>query len=86
MEAIHISERYNRNSILKNGLRPSKVVLEHHLDSFREFNYLSEEEDKMLYMWLDSEKNQKFIKDMMYCKMWLDPRNKESIKRLKNNE
>ncbi|OQB40298.1 MAG: hypothetical protein BWY04_01387 [candidate division CPR1 bacterium ADurb.Bin160] len=80
MEAIHISEISNRENILKNGLVPSKVILDHHLESFYNCGYLEHNEDKMLYMWVDSEKNEKFIKDMMYCKMWLTPRNKYSIK------
>jgi len=78
--AIHISENYNRNSILKNRLMPSKIKLNHHLESFRATNFLNENEDKMLYMWLDSEKNEKFIKDMIYCKVWIAPRNKLSLK------
>jgi hypothetical protein len=61
LTAIHISEIYNRDSILKNGLFPSEVLLPHHLERFREDGYLEEDENKMLYMWCDSEKNEKFI-------------------------
>lgn len=75
-KCIHISPIYYRNSIFKNGLIPSKIPLDHHLEGFREDNLLSNDENKMLYMWLSSEKDNKFIKDMVYCKAWIEPRNK----------
>jgi len=77
--AIHISEIYNRNSILKNGLFPTKVNLDHHLESFRENGYLPNDETKILYTWKDCNKNEKFIRDMIYCKTWLHPRNNLAI-------
>ena len=86
LTAIHISEIYNRDSIIKSGLIPSTIGLDHHLERFREDGYLEENENKMLYMWLDSEKNERFIKDMMYCKMWITPRNKLFNKHLENHE
>lgn len=76
MHSIHISERYNRNLILATGLKPSKVLLDQHLQSFHQLGYLPKNENKMLYMWQDSEKNAKFVKDMAYCKTWISPRNK----------
>ena len=72
---IHISEITNRASILKNGLYPSEVLLSGHLESFRDLGYLNPNESKMLYTWKDSEKNEKFIKDMVYCKTFITPRN-----------
>lgn len=75
MTYIHISEVYNRESILKNGLMPSKIILSHHLKSFREYGFLNYDEDKALYAWIDSEKNEKFVKDMVYCNTFLSPRN-----------
>ena len=73
--AIHISEIKNRDSISRNGLQSSKVKLDHHLSYFRDVDFLKEDEDKALYAWLDSEKNEKYIKDMIYCKYWIQPRN-----------
>jgi len=81
---FHISERYNRDSILKNGLYPTEVKLTNHLYHFRARNYLHFNENKILYMWEDSLKNKKFIKDMIYCKVWIHPRNKIYIDREKN--
>lgn len=72
---LHISERHNRDSILKIGLLPSKIKLEHHLNFFRNKEYISRDTDKILYMWEDSVQNEKFIKDMIYCKVWIQPRN-----------
>ena len=71
MKYLHISERYNRESILKKGLLPSKVLLSEHLEDFREENFLSDKENKILYTWESSEKDNKFIKDMIYCKIWI---------------
>lgn len=76
---FHISEIYNRKSILKNGLIPSKVKLSHHLERFKEDNILLKNENKILYMFQDSDKNEKFLKDMVFCKVWIDPRNILSI-------
>ena len=84
MKYIHISEKYNRNSILKNGLLASKVLLLDHLKDFKYNGYLSEDEDEILYAWLSSEKDNKFIKDMIYCKIWITPRNKMLIN-IENN-
>ena len=76
MKFIHMSERYNRESIFKNGLLPSKILLDYHLKSFREDKYLLGGEDKILYTWESGEKDNKFIKDMVYCKIWIQPRNR----------
>lgn len=73
MNLIHISERKNRNSIFTNGIIPSAVKLPHHLDYFTRTGIISG--DKAIYTWLDSEQNEKFMKDMVYCKVWIHPRN-----------
>lgn len=73
MNLIHLSERKNRNSILSKGLIPTTIKLEHHLDYFNRYGMISG--NKAVYTWLDSEKNEKFLKDMVYCKAWIHPRN-----------
>ncbi len=72
---FHISEIYNRHSILKNGLIPSKIKLQHHLDFFKEDNILQKTENKILYFAEDCGKNEKFFKDFVFCKVWIHPRN-----------
>jgi hypothetical protein len=72
---FHISEVYNRKSILKNGIFPSKIKLDHHLDRFREDGLLNENENKISYFWQDSFHNKKFFIDMVFCKVWIHPRN-----------
>ena len=70
---LHLSETKNRNSILTNGLLPTKVKNLDHLGYFTRHGIISG--DKAIYTWLDSEKNEKFIRDMVYCKVWIHPRN-----------
>jgi hypothetical protein len=72
MNLLHLSEIYNRRSIESNGLRPSKIRLEEHLKSFQEDKIISGNE--ALYTWEDSLYNEKFITDMIYCKVWIHPR------------
>jgi len=69
--ALHISERKNRDSILAHVILPSRVRYEHHRDLFVKLGIISQEKDKVSYFWADSEKNEKYIKDMIYCKNWL---------------
>jgi len=72
---LHISPIINRISILQNGILPSKVVCpEHHLKYFRRDGLLTNNENKIIYFWCDCNKNEKFIKDMVYCKTWIEPR------------
>lgn len=76
---IHVSEIYNRESIEKNGLLPSKIKLPHHLSHFKAKDFCTKG-DKMVYTWGDCDDNEKFIRDMIYVKVWGDARNKISIK------
>jgi hypothetical protein len=73
---FHVSEIYNRESILKRGIIPSKIIIDSHLEYFKEDNLLQDEENKIIYFWQDSENNEKFIKDMVYCKTFISPRNR----------
>ena len=67
MDLIHISQRKNRESILKNGILPTEIKLPHHKEAFG---------DRGIYTWLDDPfKNLKFIRDLIYVKNWLHPRN-----------
>lgn len=76
MKVIHISERENRDSILKHGILPSKITLDHHIEYLIESEIIEEDENKAAYFWIDSLKNEKYIKDMIYCKLWIHPRNR----------
>ncbi len=73
MIALHLTESKNINSIMKKGLLPSVVKLDHHLDTFKEEGLNG---NSILYAWEDCDKNDKFAKDMIYCKQWIDTRNR----------
>jgi len=74
IEAIHISPISNRQSIEENGLTPSKVKLPHHLENFKEDGVCTKD-GRALYTWIDCDKNEKFIRDMIFCHIFIDPRN-----------
>ena len=74
MKLLHLSSIENRDSILKNGLLPSKISLESHLWTFQGSGLVG---DKCVYTW-DSEKGQstdKYIRDMIYCKLFIHYQN-----------
>lgn len=75
VKVFHISERENRNSILEKGVVPTKISLQHHAESFLSKGIIANENSKVSYFWIDSERNEKYIKDMIYCKYWIHPRN-----------
>ena len=82
---IHLSEIYNRESILKNGLLPSKIKLPMHLSYFKTMGWCTDD-DKILYSWEDCDKNEKYIKDMIYIKVFGHARNEiHDIYYKKNN-
>jgi hypothetical protein len=88
MEVLHISPVYNRRSIAKLGIIPSKISLPAHLESFKKDNMCTKD-DKCVYSWLSCDKNEKFIRDMVFCNVWIDPRNDladKSLKELKELE
>lgn len=74
MKAIHISPICNRESIMTHGIIPAKVTNPAHLESFKEQN-LCTKDGKVIYTWQDSIDNEKFIKDMIFCKVWILYRN-----------
>lgn len=85
MKLLHLSSIENRDSILKNGLLPSKISLESHLWSFQGSGLVG---DKCVYTW-DSEKGQstdKYIRDMIYCKLFIHPRNDWATEYYENYE
>ena len=64
MKLLHLSTKENSDSILKNGLIPSNITLEHHYEAFKRHGM---EESKCVYTW-DPNKGQstdKYIRDMM---------------------
>lgn len=73
MKLLHVTDTKNVNSIIKNGLLPSHVEHDGHWEIFQ--RYLMQR--NCVYLW-DAETygNEKFIRDMIYCKMFIHPRNK----------
>ena len=71
---MHISPIINESSIQEHGLIPTKVEHEGHLKAFREDNACTKD-GKAIYTWEDCDENEKFIKDMVFCKVWIEPRN-----------
>jgi hypothetical protein len=74
IKAIHISPVYNRQSIAEKGLIPTKIKLPHHLRDFKEHDVCTKD-DKVLYSWIDCNQNEKFIRDMIFCNLYINPRN-----------
>jgi len=75
MKLLHLSSIVNRDSILEHGLLPSKISLETHKDVFHSNGLIG---DKCVYTW-DSDCGQstdKYVRDMIYCKLFIHPRNK----------
>lgn len=74
MEIIHVSPFINHESIILNGLQPSIISLEQHLKVFHKDKTIKGE--KAVYGWFSCDKNDKFIRDMVFCKVWINPRNR----------
>lgn len=74
MKVLHISEITNRDSIFKNGIKPTKVKNDFHLEYFKKENICTKD-GKIIYAWIENEKKNKFIKDLIYAKVWIHPRN-----------
>ena len=75
MKLLHLTPKKNIKSILKFGLLPSKIKLDHHLEAFQNDGL---EGDKAIYMWdpnLSAGTTDKYIKDFIYCKHFIHPRN-----------
>jgi len=76
MKVLHLSNRSNRASILANGLMPSFVKNDWHLEAFKEDGLVG---DKLLYTWSPEygEGTRKYTMDMIYCKQYIHPRNEQ---------
>ena len=74
MKVIHISPIYNRELIMLHGIIPTKVKHKEHLKYFQERG-LCTSDGRAIYTWQDSIYNEKFIRDMIFCKVWIHPRN-----------
>ena len=73
MKVLHLTNKRNLDSIIKNGLLPSHIDLDSHWDVFQ--NYI--EQRRCIYLWdAETYNNDKFIRDMIYTKMFIHPRNK----------
>ena len=73
MKLFHLTHIKNLDSIFKYGLMPSYIK---NLSHWEHFNSLGLKNRSCVYLW-DSEhyNNAKYIKDMIYCKMFIHPRN-----------
>ena len=73
MKLLHVTHNKNVNSIIKNGLLPSFIELDGHWDEFQEFL----RQRYCIYFWnAETYMNGKFIRDLIYTKMFIHPRNK----------
>ena len=73
MKLLHLTNKANFESIMKNGLLPSFIDLEHHWEVFQ--RYIPQRQ--CIYLWsAETYKNDKFMRDMIYTKMFIHPRNK----------
>jgi len=74
MDYLHLTSKKNLNSILTHGLLPQYVDLEHHWETFNKYGL---KERRCVYLW-DGEtyQNSKFVRDMVYTKFFIHPRNK----------
>lgn len=74
MDYLHLTSKKNLKSILKYGILPSHIDIGYH---WKVFNRDGLEDRKCVYMWsAETYKNTKYIKDMIYTKMFIHPRNK----------
>lgn len=83
INCIHLSHRKNRESILIHGLTPSYMGFDFQREFFNELGF----KDKILFTWKDDpDNNFKFIKDLIYVKNWLHPRNEWAEKYVEEND
>lgn len=73
MDYLHLARKENIDSISTHGIVPSYVKLEHHWETFNRYGL---ENRKCVYVWNgETFNNTKFIKDMIYTKFFIHPRN-----------
>lgn len=89
MKFMHLTHIKNLNSILKYGLLPTFIDNSAHWENFQK----DLENRKCVYLWdAETYNNAKYLKDMIYTKLYIHPRNKvfgirydEIIKENRNN-
>jgi hypothetical protein len=89
MKFMHLTHIKNINSILKYGLLPTFIDNDGHWETFQK----KIENRKCVYLWdAETYNNAKYLKDMIYTKLYIHPRNKafgirydEIIKENRNN-
>lgn len=73
MDFLHLTSKKNLNSILKHGILPSPISIPSHWESFKRDGLKT---SKCIYTWGDETyRNGKFVKDMIYTKWFIQPRN-----------
>ena len=73
MDYLHLARKKNIKSILNHGIRPSYVNLDHHWELFNEYGLTQRQ---CVYTWQgETYNNSKFIRDMIYTKFFIHPRN-----------
>jgi len=73
LKILHLTESRKLKSIQTHGLLPSKISLDHHLSLFQKDGL---EGNKCIYTWdANTYENERFVRDMIYCKMFIHPRN-----------
>lgn len=73
MDILHLTSGKNLKSILNHGILPQRIQLEHHWETFQRYGL---KERKCVYLWNgETYQNSKFIKDMVYTKFFIHPRN-----------
>ena len=73
MDYLHLARKKNIKSILKHGILPSYVNMEHHWETFKEHGLINRE---CIYtLQGETYNNSKFIRDMVYTKFFIHPRN-----------
>jgi hypothetical protein len=74
MDFLHLTNKQNLNSILKHGILPSYINNETHWELFKEYGLKNR---RCVYTWNgETYNNTKYIKDMIYTKLFIHPRNK----------
>jgi hypothetical protein len=72
-DILHLTSKRNIKSILKHGILPTPIKLEHHWETFKEHGL---KQKKCIYTWNgETYNNSKFIRDMVYTKLFIHPRN-----------
>jgi len=74
MDKLHLTSKRNLKSILRHGILPMYVNMPLHWEAFHRAGL---EERKCVYTWEGEHyNNAKYIRDMVYTKMFIHPRNK----------